>query len=73
VLKDVQEKTAFLPGYGFKAPANEPTAKEGAPSWPAVDAGTSLSGLIGGVLVLGLALGIGWLIRMFRRLAKPLA
>jgi len=70
-LKDVQEETAFLPGYGFKSPANEPKAKEGAPSRPAVDAGTSLSGLIGGVLVLGLALGIGWLIRTFRRLAKP--
>ncbi len=65
-LKSVQEKTAFLPGYGFKRPANEPEAKKEAPSWPAVDAGTSLSGLIGGVLVLGLALGIGWLIRAFR-------
>jgi cobalt/nickel transport system permease protein len=70
-LKSVQEKTAFLPGYGFKPPANEPKGKEEAPSWPAVDAGTSLSGLIGGVLVLGLALGIGWLIRTFRRLANP--
>jgi cobalt/nickel transport system permease protein len=69
-LKSVQEKTAFLPGYAFKPPANEPKAKKEAPSWPAVDAGTSLSGLIGGVLVLGLALGIGWLIRSFRRLAK---
>jgi cobalt/nickel transport system permease protein len=70
-LKSVQEKTAFLPGYGFKPPSNEPKAKEGAPSWPAVDAGTSLSGLIGGALVLGLTLGIGWVIRTFRRLAKP--
>jgi len=65
-LKSVQEKTAFLPGYGFKPPAGAPNAKEGAPSWPAVDAGTSVSGLLGGVLVLGLALGIGWLIRAFR-------
>ena len=65
-LKSVQEKTAFLPGYGFKPPADAPNAKQGAPSWPAVDAGTSVSGLLGGVLVLGLALGIGWLIRAFR-------
>ncbi len=65
-LKSVQEKTAFLPGYGFKTPADAPNAKEGAPSWPAVDAGTSVSGLLGGLLVLGLALGIGWLIRAFR-------
>ncbi|HEX7523771.1 MAG TPA: energy-coupling factor ABC transporter permease [Candidatus Deferrimicrobium sp.] len=65
-LKSVQEKTAFLPGYGFKPPGNEPRAKEEAPNRPAADAGTSLSGLIGGVLVLGLALGIGWAIRAFR-------
>ncbi len=65
-LKGVQEKTAFLPGYGFKPPTDKTKAKEEAPSWPAVDAGTSLSGLIGGVLVLGLVLGIGGLIRAFR-------
>jgi len=70
-LKSAQEKTAFLPGYGFKPPANGPKAKEEAPSWPAVDAGASVSGLIGGVLVLGLAFGIGWLIRTYRRLSKP--
>ncbi|MHB1011562.1 MAG: energy-coupling factor ABC transporter permease [Desulfobacteria bacterium] len=64
-LKSVQEKTAVLPGYGFKPPEIEPGAKEEAPSGP-TDAGTSVSGLIGGVLVLGLALGIGWLIRAFR-------
>ncbi|MBE0604848.1 MAG: energy-coupling factor ABC transporter permease [Deltaproteobacteria bacterium] len=66
-LKSVQEKTAFLPGYGFKPPANEPKAKEEAPSWPAVDAGTSVSGLIGGVLVLVAAFAIGWVVRAFRR------
>ena len=70
-LKSVQQKTALLPGYGFRPPAAAPGAKEGAPSPPAADAGTSLSGLVGGALVLGLALGIGWLIRTFRRLAKP--
>jgi cobalt/nickel transport system permease protein len=67
-LKSVQERTAFLPDYGFKSSSSEPKAKkEEAPAWPAVDAGTSLSGLIGGVLVLGLALGIGWAIRAFRK------
>jgi cobalt/nickel transport system permease protein len=65
-LKGVQEKTAFLPGYGFKPPANEPRSKGDMPSWPAVDAGTSVSGLIGGVLVLVAAFGIGWVIRAFR-------
>jgi cobalt/nickel transport system permease protein len=67
VAKGVQEKTAFLPGYGFKPAANEPNvAGKEAPSWPAVDPGTSISGLIGGVLVLAMAFGIGWTIRKFR-------
>ncbi|MGE5284389.1 MAG: energy-coupling factor ABC transporter permease [Actinomycetota bacterium] len=70
-LKSVQEKTAVLPGYRFKPPANAPDAKDAAPARPAADAGTSLSGLIGGALVLVLALGVGWLIRALRRLAKP--
>ena len=63
-LKGVQEKTAFLPGYGFKPVAGEPKEKKSeTPAWPNVDAGTSLSGLIGGVLVLAVAFGIGWAIR----------
>lgn len=66
-LKSVQEKTAFLPGYGFKPPTNAPKSKEDAPSWPAVDAGTSVSGLIGGVLVLVAAFAIGWVVRALRR------
>jgi cobalt/nickel transport system permease protein len=65
-LKGVQEKTAILPGYGFKPPANEATSREDASSRPAADAGTSLSGLLGAALVLGLALGIGGVIRAFR-------
>ncbi|MBP2678632.1 MAG: nickel transporter rane protein NikMN [Deltaproteobacteria bacterium] len=65
-LKSVQEKTAFLPGYGFKAPGGTPKGKDEAPAWPAVDAGSSVSGLIGGVLVLAMAFGIGWAVRAFR-------
>jgi cobalt/nickel transport system permease protein len=66
-LKDVQEKTALLPGYGFKPPAGEPkgTGKE-TPAWPDIDAGTSVSGLVGGVLVLAVAIGIGWAIRAWK-------
>jgi len=70
-LRSVQEKTAFLPGYGFKPPANEPKAKEKPPPWPNVDAGTSVSGLIGGVLVLVVVFGIGWAIRGFRGYNRP--
>ena len=52
-LAQLQEKTAFLPDYGFKqsesAEDNEAETKE---SWPSIDAGTSTSGLIGGTLTL---------------------
>ena len=65
-LKRAGEKTAILPDYGFKPPADGTQAKEEAPSWPNVDAGTSVSGLVGGVLVLAVAFGIGWAIRAFR-------
>jgi cobalt/nickel transport system permease protein len=70
-IKGVQEKTAFLPDYGFKPAAGEPKAKEEKPAWPNVDAGTSLSGLIGGVLVLAVAVAIGWAIRAFRGYNRP--
>ena len=70
-LKSVQEKTALFPAYGFKPPANKSKEKEEAPSWPNVDAGTSVSGLIGGVLVLAMALGIGWAIRASRGKRSP--
>ncbi|HEY6097566.1 MAG TPA: PDGLE domain-containing protein, partial [Candidatus Deferrimicrobium sp.] len=70
--KSLQEKTAFLPGYRFKPGTSEPKGKlDETPAWPAVDAGTSLSGLIGGLLVLAVAFGIGWVIRTFRRRSDP--
>jgi cobalt/nickel transport system permease protein len=70
--KSLQGKTAFLPGYGFKPGASGPGEKrQEIPAWPAVDAGTSISGLVGGVLVLAVAIGIGWAIRAFRRRSTP--
>lgn len=60
-LAGIQESTAFLPDYAFKAPRE---AEEGtdAPAWPAVDAGTSTAGVVGTVIVLAVALGIGLLL-----------
>ncbi len=56
-LASVQEKTAFLPDYAFRqaSPAGGaagPAAGPAAPAWPAVSAGTSLSGLVGGGLTM---------------------
>lgn len=64
ILSSIQEKTAFLPDYGFKKSETEhAAAEEPAPSWPAVDKGTSTSGLVGGSLTLILAIAIGFLFR----------
>ena len=66
-LKGFQEKTAFLPDYGFKPAGNEPKKEEAAPAWPGIEAGTSAAGLIGAAIVLGMILLIGMGIRSFRR------
>jgi cobalt/nickel transport system permease protein len=58
-LAELQEKTAFLPDYGFKESKKE--ASRGA--WPAVDSGTSLSGLLGGALTLITLVLIGVLLK----------
>lgn len=66
-LAGLQEKTAFLPDYGFKS-SGEETAEETEP-WPAVDAGTSVSGIIGGLITLAVAALIGCCLKS-RRTAK---
>lgn len=59
-LAHIQEKTAFLPDYGFKSQAGESeAAEESHTPWPAVDAGTSVAGLVGGILTLLIAAMIG--------------
>lgn len=65
-LANIQENTAFLPDYGFKQTESEvvSTDKE---VWPAVSAGTSISGILGGALTLGLAVLIGWIISMAKK------
>ncbi len=65
-LASLQEKTTFLPDYGFKAGETVAPVEEtegAAAVWPVVDAGTSVSGLLGGLLTLVLAAAIGWLIK----------
>ncbi|OPZ10380.1 MAG: cobalt transport protein CbiN [candidate division BRC1 bacterium ADurb.BinA364] len=63
-LAGIQEKTAFLPDYAFKAAMEESVEKrEERPAWPAVDAATSVSGIVGGLLTLLIAIGVGWALR----------
>ncbi len=58
-LADLQEKTAFLPDYGFRGSKKE----EAGDAWPAVDPATSLSGLLGGALTLIALVLIGVLLK----------
>jgi len=63
-LAGVQQKTAFLPDYGFRGSKKE----EAGEAWPAVDPGTSLSGLLGGSLTLIALILVGVLLK---RKKKP--
>jgi len=69
-LGALREKTAFLPDYRFRKAQHEGAAAEGAtkeeeasPAWPAPDAGTSVSGIVGGALTLLVAMAIGFLLK----------
>jgi cobalt/nickel transport system permease protein len=56
----VREKTAFLPDYGFKSAES---AKAPPEPWPAVSAGTSVAGIVGGLMTLVLACMVGFALR----------
>jgi cobalt/nickel transport system permease protein len=66
VLKDLQEKTAALPDYEYKPDADAAKNKQ-APAWPGIEAGTSVAGIVGAIIVLGVILLVGMGIRTFRR------
>ena len=65
-LSEVQETTAVLPDYAFKAPADKASGKAAAASeaspaaWPTVSAETSVAGLAGGAATLVLVSLIGF-------------
>ncbi|MBM4300041.1 MAG: cobalamin biosynthesis protein CbiM [Deltaproteobacteria bacterium] len=59
VLAALQEKLAFLPDYDFRKPEGEPEAKK-EESWPDVNPGKSLAGVLGAVITLLLVGAIGF-------------
>jgi cobalt/nickel transport system permease protein len=71
-LSEIQSKTAFLPDYDFKASESgqEPAGAESESAWPSVSSGTSVSGIVGGVLTLVLTGTIGMIISMIKRRRK---
>jgi cobalt/nickel transport system permease protein len=66
-LRGLQGRTAFLPDYGFKPAPDEPSGEATAPAWPGIEAGTSLAGVTGAAIVVGLVGLIGLGIRFVRR------
>lgn len=74
IFSDLQSKTAFLPDYSFKTHDSEQeqtaATTEAKEAWPAVNAGTSFSGIVGGGLTLGLAALTGFVISMVKRKKK---
>lgn len=73
LLAELQERTALLPDYGFRAgEGRAATAPEGgkgeAPAPAVVDAGTSVAGLAGGLLTLLMAGLVGVLLKKRPRL-----
>jgi len=65
-LGNVQEKTSILPDYSFKSSGDE----EDESSSFAANAGTSISGIVGGAMTLVLAGGIGGAIWLVKRKSK---
>lgn len=66
-LAALQEKTSFLPDYGFRSSDAEAVPREHAEPepepWPAVSVETSLSGIVGGLITLTLACLVGLAIK----------
>lgn len=67
VMAALQEKLAFLPDYGFRqasgAESEAAKAEEAETQWPAVDTGTTVSGIAGGFHTLILAGMVGVVLR----------
>lgn len=70
ILSDIQSKTAFLPDYNFKINKdenNEEPAAQAENVWSPERAGTSVAGIVGGTLILALAVFTGFLISVVKR------
>lgn len=64
-LAEIQDKVAVLPDYSFKS--SETNADTGGEVWPTVSGGTTVSGLVGGLLTLLMAGLIGYGLRLIKR------
>jgi cobalt/nickel transport system permease protein len=70
LLKAVQERTAFLPGYTFKkkeVPKEQKIPGGDENAWPNVEAGTTISGILGSIMMIGLILLVGFGIKAIKK------
>ncbi len=67
ILKNIQEKISFLPDYSFKKAPEEEKTVESETAYPNIDAGTSISGILGSVIVLAVIFGTGFIIKTLRK------
>ncbi len=65
-LANIQEKTALLPDYALKKEKDTNTLKTN-DSWPVVNTGTTLSGILGSLITLSIAISIGFLLRLRKK------
>lgn len=66
-LSRLQEKMAILPDYGFQRSKEAEEGETSGETWPAVNIGTSVSGVVGGFLTLILAAGAAAAVKLFFR------
>jgi cobalt/nickel transport system permease protein len=61
----LQKRIAPMPDYNFTQPdqADQSVAEQPEEAWPAVDAGASTAGVLGGLGTLLLVIAIGYLLR----------
>lgn len=59
----IQDKVAILPDYSFKKGDNESSKED---KYPGIDAGTSVSGIFGALVVLLTVISIGYLIKLVK-------
>jgi len=69
-LSEIQNKTAFLPHYGFKTKSGENKEKQAQNEKTSINAGKSISGILGGILTLALAVFTGVLIKVIKKKKK---
>jgi cobalt/nickel transport system permease protein len=69
-LRSIQTKTAFLPDYSFKtkvAESKEKPADQIGNAGPSINSGTSVSGIVGGILTLTLTAFTGFIISLLKK------